>query len=180
MMQMQCKVQLRVRRERGKKKGTKRREKDQLSRWKSTGEVDKLRRYCTKVHETVHQGDGGKQRGRRKEGEPRTPYWFGVGCPPRHLPRYATRARDVTRSVTRAPWAFGHVSRHALAAASPLCSLHPPLVPTLPPRRSSVPLSRRKLCAATHFERRVCIVRIRICMCVRTYRFNRVADYASN
>lgn len=40
------------------------------------------------------------------------------------LPRYATRARDVTGPVTRAPCAPGHVSCHALAVLySPLLSL---------------------------------------------------------
>lgn len=33
----------------------------------------------------------------------------------RQLPRYVTRARDVTGPVTRAPCAPGHVSCHALA-----------------------------------------------------------------
>lgn len=42
----------------------------------------------------------------------------------RQLPRYVTRARDVTGPVTRAPCAPGHVSCHALARLPPpYCSL---------------------------------------------------------
>lgn len=117
-----CKCNVRcnfVQKKKRKRKEEKRREKYQLSRWKSAcssraGEVGNLRRYWPRWHRRRKA-----RRQRRKEGEPRTHREWG--CPRQELPRYATRARDVTRPVTRAPCALGHVSRHALAAAaSPL------------------------------------------------------------
>lgn len=59
-------------------------------------------------------GGGGEGEGAKKVSRGR---WAGVGSV-RRLPRYATRARDVTGPVTRAPCAPDHVSCHALAAPS--------------------------------------------------------------
>lgn len=67
----------------------------------------------------------------RREGEAKR-VWVGSA---RRLPRYTTRAYDVTRPVTRAPCALGHVSCHALAA-SPLLSVH-----SSPPATIGSPLS---------------------------------------
>ena len=53
------------------------------------------------------------------------------------LPRYVTRARDVTGPVTRAPCAPGHVSCHALVPPFPfpcLPSLLSSTTASLPPR----------------------------------------------
>lgn len=55
----------------------------------------------------------------------------------RRLPRYTTRAYDVTRPVTRAPCALGHVSCHALVA-SPLFLIPP--FPFVAPHRPVGPL----------------------------------------
>lgn len=139
---MQRKVQLCAKEEK-KKKGTKRKEKYQLSRWKSAsgrraGEVGNLRRYWTKVRST----EGTTEEAKRKEGEPRSFEW-GVSRGGYHAMRHVRvtsrgrsrehRVLSVTCPVTRSP-------------------LHPlsTLLPRRLYRRPLVLLSRRKsqLCAA--------------------------------
>lgn len=139
-----------------RKKREREKEKYQLSRWKSTllrrGEVgtrdatDQDMEHNSRVSlEWLGEGrvrkseEGGGVAQEEGEGARKVKYDLRAvtsGRPARRrvgsvrrLPRYATRARDVTGLVTRAPCAPDHVSCHALVAPSlPLWSLCLPLL----------------------------------------------------
>lgn len=98
-------------------------------------------------------GGGGLRAARWGEGARKVSCWSDrSGKRARRLPRYATRARDVTGPVTRAPCAPDHVFCHALAAPSLPLSRS---VSLSPPRPLSRPLVRLSRLAAAPFEWRM-------------------------